>query len=287
VLGGVAQGSEVEFVTARLIPVLNDPGDVQRWSAACRATQKLMPSILHVDTGMARLGMTTIQAETLAQNSAAVEKLGIQFLMSHLACPDEPDHPKNHQQLNLFRSFRMLFPELKTSFANSSGLFLGRDYFGDLVRPGCALYGINPTPGKPNPMRPVVRLMARILQIRDVMTGDSVGYGATWQASKPSRIATIAIGYADGFFRSASNIGHIYIGSIALPLVGRVSMDLITADITALPADSVRSGDMVEIIGPNRDVDQVAQDAGTIGYEILTNLGQRLHRQYRGDNPLA
>ena len=291
VLGGIIQGTEVEFVTARLIPVLNDPGDIQRWSAACRATQQSLPSILHVDTGMARLGLTPAQAQHLAEDKTTVEKLSFQYLMSHLACPDTPDHPQNRLQLERFRECRSLFPGIKTSFANSSGIFLGRDYFGDLTRPGAALYGINPTPDKPNPMRPVVRLMARVLQIRDIGTDESVGYGATWHALEPSRIATIAMGYADGFLRSASNQGHIAIGTLKAPIIGRVSMDLITVDISRLPKDAVRNGDMVEIIGPNRDIDQVALDADTIGYEILTSLGHRLQRHYRcdaqSDNRLA
>lgn len=282
VLGGILQGGEVEFVTAKLIPVLNDPIDIQRWGAACRAAQTPLPCIIHFDTGMARLGLDDTQARALAEDSSRLNMLSPLFLMTHLVAAEDPDHPMNHIQLRRFRTLQSLFPKLPTSIANSSGMFLGRDFRGDLARPGCALYGVNPTPAQDNPMKPVVKLTARVLQIRNINPGDTVGYNATWMADRQTQIATIAIGYADGFLRSASNSGHIAVGTLTAPIIGRVSMDLITVDITDLPKDTVRHGDMVEIIGPNRTVDKVAHDAGTIGYEVLTNLGARLNRTYRG-----
>lgn len=282
-LGGLLQGSEVECVTAKIIPVLNDPAEIQRWLAASRAAQTSLPSILHVDTGMCRLGLSMDQARNLLVDTSRIETLNPLYLMSHLVSAEDPDHPITRTQLRRLRELHALRPELKISFANSSGMFLGRDFMGDLARPGYALYGGNPTPWQDNPMQPVVRLQAKILQIHDISADDTVGYNATWTATRPGKIATVAIGYADGFFRSASNRGHVAIGSLLMPVVGRVSMDLVTIDITDLPVDAVRPGDMVDVIGPNRPIDVVAKDADTIGYEVLTGLGNRLRRNYIGD----
>ena len=168
------------------------------------------------------------------------------------------------------------------SFCNSSGIFLGRDYHFDLGRPGVGLYGVNPTPAAPNPMLPVVRLMARILQIRAIDAPQTVGYGAVHRATGPARIATVAAGYADGYLRSISERGHAWVAGLRVPVVGRVSMDLLALDVTEVSPDAVRPGDWVELINAEQTVDALAAEAGTIGYEILTALGARYHRVYLG-----
>ncbi|MCQ4159735.1 alanine racemase [Roseomonas sp. GC11] len=255
---------------AGLTPVLNSPEDIAEARAAGRTG-----AILHVDTGMERLGLNAAQLGAVAGDLAA---LGLRYVMTHLACADEPAHPLNVVQAARFAAARAALPGLPGSFANSAGLFLGEAWASDLARPGCALYGINPTPGRPNPMRQVMRLTLPILQVRQVPAGTSVGYGATWTAARPSRIATIAAGYADGYLRALSGKGIGVLHGVAVPLAGRVSMDLITLDITDAP--EARPGDRVELVGPAQTPDQVAALAGTIGYEILTSLGARYRRRY-------
>jgi len=203
--------------------------------------------------------------------------------MSHLACADEPYHPANRAQLAQFEAQRRRLPPAPASLANSSGIFLGADYHFDLARPGAALYGVAPMPGAPNPMRAVVRLDARVIQTRAISAGDAVGYGHAYRASGPTRLATLGVGYADGWLRSVGPAGHAFVGDQVLPIAGRVSMDSLTLDISALPADMLKPGDYVELIGPHQSIDAVAAAAGTIGYEILTSLGGRYVRRYLGD----
>jgi alanine racemase len=198
--------------------------------------------------------------------------------MTHLVSAEMPDDPINETQRRRFAAACAGLPAAPRSLANSSGLFLGPGFGSDLARPGAALYGVNPTPGAANPMRPVVRLRARILHIRDVAAGESVGYNGTWIATRTTRIGTVSVGYADGFPRSLSNRAVACFDGRRVPLVGRVSMDLTTFDLTAAPASRV--GDWLELIGPELTVDEVAEQAGTNGYEILTNLGRRYNRAY-------
>ncbi|HBH62277.1 MAG TPA: alanine racemase, partial [Nitrospiraceae bacterium] len=195
-----------------------------------------------------------------------------------LACADEQDHPMNRQQRDAFAAALARLPSAPASLAASSGIFLGPQYHFDMVRPGVCLHGVNPQPGRPNPMAPVVRLQAKILQIRDVDTPQTVGYGATHRCAGPTRLATVAAGYADGYLRSLSGRGTAHFRDMPVPVVGRVSMDLITLDVTQAP--EARPGDMVDLIGPHHDVDALATEAGTIGYEIMTSLGRRYHRLY-------
>jgi alanine racemase len=200
--------------------------------------------------------------------------------MTHLVSAEDPADPMNARQAARFRAVRAVFPpDQKYSFANSSGLFNGAEFRSDLARPGAALYGINPKPGTANPMRPVVRLTARILQIHQVQPGETVGYNGYWTAARPSRIATIGVGYADGFHRSLSNKATARFDGLCVPLVGRVSMDLTTFDVTDTGA---QIGDDLELIGPGHDADALAIEAGTNGYEILTSLGRRYMRRYVG-----
>lgn len=282
VLNGVSGGGEEELIAHRLIPVLNSLGDVEAWARAARARQQRLPAALHVDTGMARLGLPADEVELLAADPTPLAGLDVRYLLSHLACADEPDHPLNARQLASLRAIAARLPKAPLSFANSAGIFLGPAYRFDLVRPGAALYGISPCPSRPNPMRQVVRLQAKVLQVREIDSPQSVGYGATHQAGGPERIATVGVGYADGVFRSLSNRGSGYLGDQRLPLVGRVSMDLVTFDVTTLPAARIHPGALIDLIGPRQTVDEVAAAAGTIGYEVLTALGRRYHRAYLG-----
>jgi alanine racemase len=207
--------------------------------------------------------------------------------MSHLVASEERDNPLNPQQLERFRRLRQLFPPLPASLVNSSGIFLGSDYHFDLVRPGVALYGGNPLPGRPNPMAQVVHLQGRILQVHRVDTPRTVGYGATHLTSGPARIATVGVGYADGYPRSLGNRGYAGIGAVRVPVIGRVSMDLITLDVSALAPAEAAPGTLVDLIGGGVDIDALADLAGTNAYELLTRLGPRYRRIYHSAIPGA
>jgi alanine racemase len=282
VLSGPFAGTEHDILAADLLPVLNSPEQVAAWAAFAKRAGRRLPAAVHVDTGMSRLGLSHSQAAALAEDSAALGNLDLRLVMSHLACADEPRHPMNRRQLDAFNAARALFPDIEGSLAASSGIFLGLDWHADWGRPGAALYGVQPTAEGPNPMVQVVRLEGRIIQLRDVDAGETVGYGATHRVSARSRLAIVAAGYADGIFRSLSNRGCGHLGENQVPLVGRVSMDLIIFDVTGLPDGVVHPGAMIDLIGPNNTVDQMARDAGTIGYEVLTALGRRYCRRYLG-----
>ena len=236
--------------------------------------------MLHLDTGMARLGLPPAELDMLAGDPSRLAGIELALIMTHLACADEPDQTMSRRQRDDFAAALARLPRAPASLSASSGIFLGPDFLFDMVRPGVCLYGVNPRPGQPNPLRPVVRLQAKILQIRDVDTPQTVGYGATHRFAGPARLATLAAGYADGYLRSLSGRGTAHIGEVAVPVVGRVSMDLITVDVTRVP--EARLGDMVDLIGPHHDIDALAEEAGTIGYEILTSLGRRYRRHYSG-----
>ncbi|MFZ2007897.1 MAG: alanine racemase [Stellaceae bacterium] len=276
VFNGPLPGSAADFAAARLIPVLNDPGQIEAWTTVA-APDKQLP-IVHIDTGMSRLGLSSAEFEQCLDLIAAV---GASMLISHLACAETPDHALNTAQRARFIAAHQQLPSLKASLAASSGIFLGRDYHFDLVRPGAALYGVNPCPGAANPMRPVVRLRAKIVQVRKIDRGESVGYGAAHIMDGPGLLATAAIGYADGWLRSLSHRGCGWLAGKRVPLLGRLSMDLATFDVSAVPATELYPGNMIELIGEHYGVDTAAADAGTIGYEMLTALGTRHHRVYR------
>ena len=279
VLNGMLPGEEDDFRRGGFVPVLNDLRQVERWQKAAHGARRPLPAILHVDTGMSRLGLAPADALALAA-PGRLAGLDLRAVVSHLACSEDAENPLNAEQLAAFARVRAAFPRARASLANSSGIFLGPSYHFDFVRPGAALFGVNPLPGRPNPLRPVVTLRGKILQIHDVDPPRSVGYGATHRIAGRTRIATVAVGYADGWPRSLSNRGSAYIGDLRVPVIGRVSMDLMTLDITA--AAHVAPGDTVELLGDHLSVDDVAAAAGTIGYEILTRLGGRYHRIYSG-----
>ncbi len=281
VLNGCLPGEERDFVAAGLVPVLNSLEQVRLWQAAARAAGRRLPAVLHVDTGISRLGLPPEELALLRQDGAALADLQLETVMSHLACSDELAHPLNAQQRERFLAASRLFPGVPRSLAASAGIFLGGDYLFDQVRPGYALYGGNPTVGV-NPMRPVVTLRARILQVRRVDSPTTVGYGASHRVGGPTRLATLGLGYADGFFRALSNRGRLYLDGVPLPIVGRVSMDLTVVDVSALPEAKALPGTLLDVLGPAQDIDALAADAGTIGYELLTQLGRRYQRHYAG-----
>src|SRR5689334_13328245 len=287
VLNGLLPGTAAAFPGIRARPVIGSLVELAEWDAFCSTNQWRGGAALHVDTGMNRLGISADEAAALAPRIRA-ENHGITLLMSHLACAEQPSHSLNERQIQLFREVRLLYRGIPGSLANSSGVFLGGAAHCDMVRPGAALFGINPTPGQSNPMRPVVELQARVVQVRTVPKGETIGYNAIWTAKRATRIAVVSAGYADGYPRAASATdaapgADAVVAGTRCPLAGRVSMDLLAIDISALPDHSVRRGDLVTLIGGDIGVDTLATAAGTIGYEVLVNLGQRFHRTYRQD----
>jgi alanine racemase len=278
VLHGLQQGGGEALADATLVPVLNHPGELARYAALARRLEQRRPAALQIDTGMCRLGFSPAELRDLA--NADLQALDLQLVMSHLACAEERGNPLNEAQRARFERLRGLLPEAPASLANSSGIFLGPAFHYALCRPGVALYGSNPVPGCANPMAPVVTLEAPVLQVHEVAEPGSVGYGATYRTVPETRIATVPVGYADGYLRAASGRATARIAGQEVPLAGRVSMDLISLDVSALPADAVSTGTMVELIGGPDGIDQLADAAGTIAYEVLTRLGSRLARRY-------
>jgi alanine racemase len=286
VLNGFSPEGAPAYAELNAQPVINSTMELAEWDAF-GATQGFRGgAALHIDTGMNRLGMSAEEAAALALRLQQ-ENHGITLLMSHLACAEVADHPLNASQIRLFRELRILYHGVPASLANSAGIFIGDTAHFDLARPGAALYGINPTPGRVNPMRNVLTLSGRILQVRKVPQGESVGYGAAWNAKRASRVAVAALGYADGLARAGSGLdrkagGHAMVAGKRCPIVGYISMDLACIDVTELPDNAVRRGDSAIFIGDDLAIDEVAAVAGTIGYEILVRLGSRCHLAYRG-----
>lgn len=284
VMHGPNKGTERDFAAFHLAPVLSTPGQIARWRSFAEANDVLMESLVQIDTGMNRLGLTDREFADLMNEPDGFAGLHPLALMSHLACADAPAQALNGEQQRRFTSalgaFRGKFPDAKGSLANSAGIFLGPAYHHHFARPGIALYGANPVPAQPNPMIPVVRLKAKILQVRRVDAASPVGYGATYTARDGAKLATVSIGYADGLLRSLGNRGHGFIDGLRVPVAGIVSMDMTTFDVSDVPESSLGPEACIEIIGSHQTVDGVANDAGTIPYEILTSLGHRYMRQY-------
>ncbi len=323
ILNGPLPGTAAEFAAHKLIPVLNEPGQIAEWVKFQKPLSALQggeggdpsrsdgegevgtpsdrgrparmrpgrprshsrpvnnawpPAILHVDTGMARLGLDAGEFAAVVENPPL---FAWRAVMSHLACADRPDHSLNERQRARFAAAAARLPGVTASLSASSGIFLGPTYHFDLVRPGAALFGVNPQPGRPNPLRQIVQLSGKIVQIRQIDRGESVGYGAAHVMEAAGRAAIVAVGYGDGWLRSLSHRGCGYLAGTRVPLLGRVSMDLVTFDVSAVPPELARPGAMIELLGADYGVDDAAADAGTIGYEILSALGSRYHRIYR------
>ncbi|MGX1305799.1 alanine racemase [Amorphus suaedae] len=286
VLNGLFRGAEADYREAKIIPVLGSPGEIEDWGRYARSVERELPAAIHVDTGMNRLGLTHAEAESFAgvdMEPGVAPKL----LVSHLACADTPDHPLNRKQLDAFAAAKALYPDIPASLANSAGVLAGGDFLFDLVRPGIALYGGRAKVEGENPMAPVVTLEARVLQVREVSREETVGYGAVGHLERPGRVAIVSVGYADGLLRGAGERpgaagATAWIAGHRVPYIGRVSMDQITLDVSAVPEHLLHRGSWVELFGPHIAVDDVAQAAGTIGYELLTDLSRRYARRYVG-----
>ena len=284
VLSGLLEGSEDIFYSNKLTPVLNDTEQIKKWAIYNKQKKISAPSILHIDTGMNRLGLTINELSDIIKKPTELKELHVGWIMSHLACGDQPRDIMNEKQLSVFLNAKKKFPNVKASLANSAGVFLGQSYHLDMVRPGIALYGSG---SGSMPSKQVIKLYSRILQIRTLSTGASVGYGASYRVSEATRVATVGLGYADGYLRSLSNCSWVFFNGLRLPVIGRISMDYITIDITQIASEKIKTGDFIEIIGDKFTLDDLATVANTVPHELLTRLGTRHHRIYRNTNNIS
>uniref|UniRef100_Q07LB8 Alanine racemase n=1 Tax=Rhodopseudomonas palustris (strain BisA53) TaxID=316055 RepID=Q07LB8_RHOP5 len=290
VLNGLFPNCGDGFAATGAQPVIGSLDELAEWDVFCRRTGWKGGAAIHIDTGMNRLGLSIAEAQGIVPRINAGDH-GITLVMSHLACADMLNHPLNAKQVGAFREIAGLFSGVPASLAASSGIYLGSHFGFDMVRPGAALYGINPTPEADNPMQPVVTLQARILQVREVERGETVGYGATWTARRASKLAVISAGYADGYFRAAGGSdgtrgADVIIAGQRCPIAGRISMDLLAVDVTDLAPNAARRGQMATLLGDGISVDELGHHFGTIGYEVLTSLGARYQRTYKGGEVL-
>jgi alanine racemase len=282
VLDGAPSGSAARLIGANLIPVLNSPSQLEVYAALSRAGAPL-PCGLQVDTGMNRLGFRLEEIEALLQSPDRLGRLKLELVISHLACADREEDRLNARQVGRLRQALKLFPHIRASLANSGGVFLGEEYLFDMIRPGIGLYGGGPF-GKPHPdILPVATFEAPILDVRAVSAGETVGYGAAFEADRPMRVAIVGAGYADGVMRSSAPNGRVWFAGEHRRLLGRVSMDLIAVDVTG--CEDATPDAMVELLGPHVLLDDAAEAAGTVSYELLTRIGGRARRVYIGDAP--
>jgi alanine racemase len=281
VLHGPLPDTEAEFVRHGLIPVLNSVPQVAGWRAQAALAGRPLAAMVQVDTGMSRMGLSPAEVELWLADEHFLDGIALRCLISHLACADEADHPMNARQLARFQALRARLPACPASLANSSGVFLSPDFHFDLVRPGAALYGIAPQAGAANPMAPVVRLQGKVIQTRTIEAGDHVGYSLRYTAAATCRVATVAVGYADGWLRSSSNRGVALVDGVRVPQIGTISMDSITFDVGAVPDERLAPGMLIDLISAEHPVDAVAALAQTIAYEVLTSLGSRYYRDYK------
>ena len=277
-----------DFAAFRITPVLNDLEQLTRWrvfsqqraNTGPQAGPDRFPAMLHIDTGMTRLGFDADQTDWLIQNKTALDGLDCRYIMSHLVSAEITDDPTNATQLAAFDELRSWFPGMPASLANSAGSMLSPDFHFQMTRPGIALYGAHPADHPTDKLAPAVSWHARIMQVRGAKAGDRVGYGGTHQLDRDSKIATIGVGYADGYNRKLGGKARVLIGDQTAPVIGRVSMDSITVDVTDVDAAHLRPG-TVELLHDGYDLSQMAGDAETISYEILTKLGTRPKRHYQ------
>lgn len=290
VLNGIHPDGAEETRAHGISPIISSPSQLEYWAKPSNANT---PCIIHIDTGMNRLGLSADDVDTLFKDKSSPGNLKPEFVMSHLACADDPQHPKNREQLVRFEELSAKIPTARRSFSNSAGIFLGKDFHFDQTRPGIALYGAEAVNDVPNPMKPVVLASVRILQIRTASKGEAVGYGASCTLGRASKIAITSVGYADGYHRSVSGSGVPLrengssggfgaIGKHLVPILGRLSMDLTAFDVTDVPDNELESSEWIELFGNQVSIDDAARNCGTIGYELLTSLGSRYQRQYIG-----
>ncbi|MBY3381835.1 alanine racemase [Rhizobium laguerreae] len=280
VLNGLLPGSEYACAANNVTPVINSLEQLRQWSLTAHSLNRRLPAVLQFDTGMSRLGIPPEDRPAAKAYLQDSDKIDVRFIMSHLASADEPGSEQNAVQLANMKVIASEFPDIDVCFANSGAVFLGEAYRGVLTRPGIALYGGRPTADMHEPMEQVVGLQVAVAQTRTVQAGAKVGYSGTHIAKEEMRLATISAGYADGLPRSLSSRGAVFYRGTRLPIVGRVSMDSMTIDISCLPKDAIVHGSLVEVIGPHQTLEELASDAETISYEILTSLGRRYARRY-------
>lgn len=284
-LNGINEETAKICAARTLQPCLGSLSDIEIFAGAAKALGRPLSAALHFDTGMSRLGFDAAEAAKLIADKSLLDGIRVSLVMSHLARSEEAGEAQNGLQLSRFKAIRAAFPDVPASLANSAGVLLSPEYHFDMVRPGYAIYGGTPVDGQVSPVTPAVKAEARILQIRDVEAGDTAGYNAKWTATAPARLAVIAVGYADGYLRSLSSDrggGRVWINGHFAAIAGRVSMDTIIVDVSHIPVDAIRCGDMAELIGPHVTLDDVAMRAKTNGYEVLTRLGERYKRHYTG-----
>jgi alanine racemase len=280
IFNGITHEDTIECAINNYIPIIGNFYQLEIWKQTASKLEKKLPAILHVDTGMGRLGFSETQLHKIISNPELIEGIEFQYLMSHLACADERDHPLNKIQLGLIQKYSSYFPNLPITFANSAGILLSPNYHFSMVRPGCALYGINPNNDLSNPMKQVVTIKAQVLQIREIENDQNISYGGRYTARKGQRIAVLAFGYADGYIRIQTNNAFGYFKGYRIPIISTITMDLVMADITSIPEQLINEMDYVELMGENITVDEVAKYAKTIGYEVLTRLSNRIKRVY-------
>jgi alanine racemase len=280
VLSGFLPKTGPIFNEYNIIPVINNLEQLRDWKKYNSEAGKSLDSILQIDTGMNRLGLTPNELSKILNNPAEMNGANLCGLMSHLACSDEPNHEMNQQQLSEFIKAKNKLPRMETSLANSGGIFLGKSYHFDLARPGIALYGATPNYNACNPLKQAIKLYGRVLQIRETGANQTVGYGASYKPTRDSVIATVGVGYADGYLRSLSSNSYAFFNNIKIPIIGRVSMDCITVDISSVPTRTIKPGDFIEVMGDNFTIDDIAKAANTVPHEILSRLGTRHFRQY-------
>ena len=281
ILNGFYQSAAELYHQHNLTPVLGSFSEIKDYRALAQKEGKALPAALHFNARMNRLGLGSVEAQELFAHMGMLDGLSIKYVMGHFACADEAGHELNEIQYEAFSEIAEHFPDAKKSLSNSSGIFRDDKYHFDLVRPGMALYGLNPTPEMDNSMRPVVSLEVPVIRTRIVYTGAIVGYGATYRFDSDTPLATVSAGYADGLSWSMANKGALYFKGYKCPVRGRVSMDLTTVDLSDVPeVERPRPGEYMEVLGAHQSADDLAIAAGTIGYEILTSLGQRYERHY-------
>ena len=281
VFDGLMPGAAPSYVAHALIPVLNSVEEIVEYSAHARSARAVLDAAIQIDTGINRSGLSGEDVSEIAANPAGTfEGLNLALIMSHLACADKPGHPLNLQQLKRFRAALSVLPSAPTSLAATAGIELGADFLFDMVRPGLGLYGGNPNPDNSNPYSTVATLSAKVLQLRQINKGDSVGYGAIFTAAKPSMLAVVPLGYADGLIRAMGPKGHGAINGKRAPFAGRISMDLVVLDVTDIAGESCRRGTEVEFVGKTISLEECALASGTINHEVLTSLSWRAAREY-------
>jgi alanine racemase len=282
VLGGLYSGTGQAFAEVNARPVIHSSIEMAEWEVFVTSHRWAGGCALHVDTGESRLGLPMEEAAAFAPRVHS-RGHGITLLMSRLDNAEKHAHPLNDRQISLLRELRRLYRGVPASLANSSGIFFGPKAHFDLVRAGAALYGVNPTPGVDNPMLPVIELRARIVQVLSLAPGETVADNVGWAAKRPTRLALVSLGYADGYPQSGSfdNKLQAIVGGQRCPVAGHPSMDLLTIDVTDLSdPTAARRGEMVTLIGPEISVDDLAAASKSTGREVLSHLGRRFHRIY-------